>query len=150
MKKILSLLCISLLIVLVGCQSRIVGNGITGEVVKGVNYEKQDYGIEKQERQGTEMITVKEFHITADNQFRPNHLVVNEGDTVRLIIFASTSNYGFVQPDYGINEFLEEDNYKTIEFVADTPGTFSFWSNVYSGPETPYMNGRLVVMELEE
>ena len=150
MKKMVSVLCMFLMLLfIVGCQSKIVSNDVTGGVVNGVIYGPPVYGTEKQERQGADMVTVKEFHIVADNEFRPNYLEVNKGDYVRLIIYASVHNYGFVLSEYGINEYLEEDDYKTIEFVADTPGTFSFWSNVYSGPQTPYINGRLVVKDTE-
>ncbi len=151
MKKIFSFLSIIFLVFfLTGCQSRVVGDDVTGGVVSGITYGPVDYGTEKEERQGKDMITVKEFHIVADNEFRPNNLQVNKGDYVRLIVYASIHNYGFVLPEYGINEFLEEDDYKTIEFVADTSGKFSFWSNVYSGPQTPYVKGRLVVVDTEE
>ncbi len=145
-KTIIIILSITFLTVfLVSCQSRIVGDTITGGVVGPV-----DYGETKQERQGIEVITVKEFHIVADTKFTPNILEVNEGDYVRLVIYASTHNHGFVLPAYGINEFLEEDNYKTIEFVADQPGTFTFFSNVYAGPQTKDMSGKLIVNEFEE
>lgn len=133
------------LMLLAACQSKIVSNDMTGNVVGVI-----EYGTAKEERMGTEMVAVKEFNIVADKSvYRPNLLQVNEGDYVRLIIYASNSNHGFVLPAYGINEFLEEDNYKTIEFVADQPGTFTFFSNVYSGPGTKNMNGRLIVAELE-
>ena len=150
MKKIAMIVCIFVLFLFVGCQSRIVGNDVTGEVVSSVDYGAPDYGIEKQKRQGNEFVTVKEFHIIAEDQYRPNYLVVNQGDVVRLVIYASTHNNGIVIPEYGINEFLEEDNYKTIEFIADISGTFGFYSNIYIGPETEYMNGKLVVEEAEE
>ncbi len=142
MKKILIvvLLIVSLL---TACQSRIVGDDITGGVV-GVT----DYGTAKEEYMGDEMVIVKEFHIVADKSiYRPNMLEVDNGDYVRLIIYASNANHGFVLPAYGINEFLEEDNYKTIEFVADQAGEFTFFSNVYSGPGTKNMKGTLVVNE---
>lgn len=135
-------LCIGL-VFLVGCQSKIVEDLITGGVVGIV-----DYGQAKQERQGNELIVVKEFHIVADKSlYRPNIIQVNKGDTVRIIIYASNSNHGFVLPAYGINEFLEENNYKTIEFVADQAGTYTFFSNVYSGPGTKDMNGKLIVVD---
>jgi len=145
MKKMLVILLILIVSLLSACQSRIVGDTITGGVVGPV-----EYGETKEERQGAETVTVKEFHIVADKSiYRPKILEVNEGDFVRLIIYASNANHGIVIPAYGINEFLEEDNYKTIEFVADKPGTFTFFSNVYSGPGTKDMTGTLIVKEVE-
>ncbi len=145
-KSIIMILSIAMLaLFLASCQSRIVGDTITGGVVGSV-----EYGETKEERQGAETVTVKEFHIVADKSiYRPKILEVNEGDFVRLIIYASNTNHGFVLPAYGINEFLEEDNYKTIEFIADQPGTFTFFSNVYSGPGTKDMTGTLIVKEAE-
>jgi len=88
------------------------------------------------------------YVVVADKSiYRPSILEVDKGDSVRIVIYASNTNHGFVLPAYGINEFLEEDNYKTIEFVADQAGEFTFFSNVYSGPGTKDMKGTLVVNE---
>lgn len=143
MKKILIILALLTASLLVACQSRIVSDDITGGVV-GVT----EYGLTQEEYVGDEKVIVKEFHIVADKSiYRPSLLEVDKGDTVRLIIYASNTNHGFVLPAYGINEFLEEDNYKTIEFVADQEGQFTFFSNVYSGPGTKDMKGTLIVNE---
>ena len=143
MKKMLIILALLTVSLLAACQSRIVGDDITGGVV-GV----ADYGTAKEEYVGDEMIIVKEFHVVADKSiYRPSILEVDKGDSVRIVIYASNTNHGFVLPAYGINEFLEEDNYKTIEFVADQAGEFTFFSNVYSGPGTKDMKGTLVVNE---
>ena len=143
MKKMLIILAILTVSLLAACQSRIVSDDITGGVV-GV----ADYGTVKEEYVGDELVIVKEFHIVADkSMYRPNILEVDKGDHVIAILYASSSNHGFVLPAYGINEFLEEDNYKTIEFVADQAGQFTFFSNVYSGPGTKDMKGTLIVNE---
>ncbi len=143
MKKMLIVLALLTVGLLAACQSRIVSDDITGGVV-GV----RDYGIAKEEYLGDELVIIKEFHIVADKSiYRPNILEVDKEDYVRIIIYASNTNHGFVLPAYGINEFLEEDNYKTIEFVADQAGEFTFFSNVYSGPGTKDMTGTLVVNE---
>ncbi len=143
MKKILIILALLTVSLLTACQSRIVGDDITGGVV-GV----ADYGTTKEEYVGDELVIVKEFHVVADKSiYRPNILEVDNGDYVRLIIYASNSDHGIVIPAFGINEHLEEDNYKTIEFVADQAGEFTFFSNVYSGPDTKDMTGTLIVNE---
>jgi len=145
MKKILLLVSLISVLVLCGCQSKILSNDMTGQVVGII-----DYGTAKEERMGTEMVTIKEFNIVADrSMYRPSIIEVNEGDYVRLIMYSSDTDTGFVLPAYGINEYLEENNYKTIEFVADQAGTFTFYSNVYSGPDTKNMNGKLIVSELQ-
>jgi heme/copper-type cytochrome/quinol oxidase subunit 2 len=131
------------LMLLAACQSKFVENDITGQVVGVI-----EYGNVKEERVGTEFITVKEFTMTISKEgYSPHLLQVNKGDTVRIIAYAKDTNFGFVLPAYGINEYLEENNYKTIEFVADQDGTFAFFSNVYSGPNTKNMNGKLIVSE---
>ncbi len=136
---------IVVLMILAACQSKILSNDMTGNVVGII-----DYGTTKEERIGTKMVIVKEFNIVADRSiYRSNLIEVKEGDYVRLIMYASGSDAGLVIPAYGINEHLEENNYKVIEFVADQSGTFSFYSNVYSGPDTKNMNGKLIVSEIK-
>ncbi len=143
MKKfIISIFLISLVLLLASCESKIVGSTLTGAAVGPV-----EYGEAKQERVGAETVTVKEFAITASKgRYTPDTLQVNKGDTVRLILYASDSNHGFVLPPFGINEFLEENHYKTIEFVADKDGTYRFFSNVYAGPKTKEMFGTFIVV----
>ena len=141
MKKMLIILALLTVSLLAACQSRIVGDDITGGVV-GVG----DYGTVKEEYVGDELVIVKEFHVVADKSiYRPNILEVDKGDSVRIIIYASSSDHGIVIPAFGINEYVEEGNYKEIEFVADQAGQFTFFSNVYSGPGTKNMKGTLMV-----
>lgn len=140
MKKIM-LLGLVVLMMLTACQSKFVGNDVTGQVVGII-----DYGAVKEERVGEEMTTVKEFSVVVTKTgYSPDLLQVDKGDTVRIIAYAKDANHGFVLPAFGINEYLEENNYKTIEFVADQEGTFSFFSQVYSGPNTKNVNGKLIV-----
>ncbi len=144
-KFIISIFLVSFVLLLASCQSKIVGDALTGGVVLPV-----EYGTAKEERVGSEIVIVKEFAITASKgRYIPNTLQVNKGDTVRLILYASDGNHGLVLPAYGINEFLEENHYKTIKFVADKDGTFKFFSNVYAGPNTKNMVGTLIVVEEE-
>ena len=161
MKKIMSILCLFLtLLFLASCQSRVVDNGVTGGVVigtSGIIYGPTDYGTEKQERQGAGWITVKEFHLIADRRFgyKPNVLEVNKGDTLRIIMYVPGSamdkeTVGFVLPTFGINEAGQGKMYKTIEFVADQAGTFTFFNNIYNGPATQDMDGKLIVVDSEE
>lgn len=143
MKKIVFIASLFVLLSLTACQNQFVSDDITGSVVGPISY-----GETKEERQGAETVTVKEFYIVANrNGFDPENLEVTKGDFVRLVIYASNKDFSFVLPEYGVNEFLEEDNYKTIEFVADQEGTFTFFSNIYSGPQSADMQGTLTVVE---
>lgn len=143
MKKVLIIMSIVLFLLAVACQNQFVSDDITGSVVGPI-----DYGETKEESQGEETVTVKEFYIVANrNGFNPDNLEVNKGDLVRFVIYASNKDFTIVLPEYGINEFLEEDNYKTIEFFADQAGEFTFFSNIYSGPQSGDMVGALTVVE---
>jgi heme/copper-type cytochrome/quinol oxidase subunit 2 len=129
------------LLSLAACQSPIVGEAVTGAVVGEV-----DYGEALEERLGDETIVVKEFSIRVTKEgYVPAIISVKEGDPVRLIIYPSDTDHGFVLSAYGINEYLDEGNYKTIEFVADMDGEYTFFSNVYSGPSTKDLYGTLIV-----
>ncbi len=143
MKKILIIMSIVLFLLIAACQNQFVSDDITGGVVGPV-----EYGETKEERQGAGVVTVKEFYIVANrNGFEPDNLEVNKGDLVRLVLYASNKDFTFVLPEDGINEFLEEDNYKTVEFVADQAGEFTFFSSIYSGPQSADLQGTLTVVE---
>jgi heme/copper-type cytochrome/quinol oxidase subunit 2 len=146
MKRILFIITVVLVVLsLSACQSTIVGDGVTGAVVGAV-----DYGETKEEAYADGTIEVKEFAVRVTKEgFDPKILSVDKGDPVRLILYPSDTDHGFVLPAYGINEHLEEDNYKTIEFIADADGEYTFFSNVYSGPNTKNMYGTLLVSVVE-
>ncbi len=144
MRRALIICMVAIFVVsLASCQSRIVGQGdITGAVVSKINY-----GELKEERYGEGYIAVKEFPIRVTREgYSPNVLQVTKGDSVRLIMYPSDTDHGFVLPAYGINEHLNEGNYKTIEFVADMDGEYGFFSNVYAGPNTKNIYGTLLVV----
>ena len=155
MKKTLLFLSIFLVIIatlLSACQSRIVGDSITGDVVGAIAY-----GEVTLERQGNKLVPVKEFQMVADpdNGYDPNVLQVNKGDFVRIVIYvpgksSGSATVGFALPAFGINEKIEGQNYKTIEFTADEAGTYSFYSQIYVGPNTKNMVGELIVKNKEE
>jgi len=145
MKKcIIGLFLILSLFFTAGCSSRIVGDSATGAVVGII-----EHGEVREERIGAAIVLVREFTITATKKggYTPTILQAQKGELIRLIIYASDANHGFVQIEYGINEFIEENNYKTIEFVADQEGEFTFFSNVYAGPGTKDMYGVLIIEE---
>lgn len=77
--------------------------------------------------------------------FDPKVIHVPVGTRVILKIKALDTNHGFALPDYGIDEIVLRGREKTITFVADKPGTFMFYSSVYSGKGVKDMTGELVV-----
>jgi heme/copper-type cytochrome/quinol oxidase subunit 2 len=143
-KRMIGLFLIMTLFFTVGCSSRIVGDSATGAAVGII-----EYGEAREERIGADIVPVREFTITASQKvgYTPNIFQAQKGELIRLIIYASDAKHGFVLIPYGINEFIEENNYKTIEFVADQVGEFTFFSNVYAGPGTKDMYGVLIIEE---
>jgi heme/copper-type cytochrome/quinol oxidase subunit 2 len=151
MKRLLIIIVVVLFLVSLGaCEGPIAGGGITGAIVGEVSYGDVSYGDVKEERYGEDYINVKEFVVrVTKNGYGPNILQVSKGDPVRLILYPSDADHGFVLPAFGINEHLEEGNYKTLEFVADMDGKYTFFSNVYAGPNTKNIFGILVVDPVE-
>ncbi|MEK6943510.1 MAG: cupredoxin domain-containing protein [Nanoarchaeota archaeon] len=89
---------------------------------------------------------VKEFRIAAKQfAFDPATIEVNKGDKVRLIVESVDVPHGIALPDYGIKERLDPGQPKTIEFVADKEGIFTFYCSVACGAGHREMKGTLTV-----
>ncbi|MDP2750763.1 MAG: cupredoxin domain-containing protein [Nanoarchaeota archaeon] len=89
---------------------------------------------------------VKEFSINAFKfGFDPSTIEVNKGDTVRITLSSSDVGHGFALKEYGISETFSKGETKTVEFVADKEGTFTFYCNVYCGSGHGDMKGTLIV-----
>ena len=88
----------------------------------------------------------KEFTMTAsDFKFSPEVIEVNEGDTVILHITSTDTDHGFSIPEFGVSQDLPINEQKTIQFVADKKGTYTFFCNVFCGSGHRSMKGSLVV-----
>lgn len=77
--------------------------------------------------------------------FSPDSISVPVGTRVIIKATATDTNHGLAIPDYGIDEVLLKGRQKTIIFVADKPGTFTFYSSVFSGWGFRDMVGTLTV-----
>ena len=79
--------------------------------------------------------TVEIFMTAIRSHFNPEHITVKEGDRVVWRITnierAVDATHGFAVPAYNINLSLEPGETATIEFVADTPGTFPFYCSEF-------------------
>ncbi len=96
----------------------------------------------------TTTTTVKEFDLVAKQfNFEPNTITVNQGDTVVLNITGADVPHGFSLPDFNINETITPNQTKTIEFVANKAGTFTFSCSVVCGTGHDSMKGELVVTD---
>ena len=66
-----------------------------------------------------------------DNEFDPNTITVNKGDTVRLN-FLTADPFKFVMTNYVGGEWVNANTY--LEFVADTQGTFDYSAETCHDP----------------
>lgn len=77
--------------------------------------------------------------------FEPGKIVVKQGDTVVLEVTSTDVDHGFLLPGYGINLELKPGQTKTVTFLANKKGTFTFSCNVFCGSGHGSMKGSLVV-----
>lgn len=103
-------------------------------------------GTERIERNGSQV----DVYMTAvRSHFTPEHVIVNEGDTVRWHITnierAQDATHGFSIPMWNINLSLEPGETQTLEFVADRPGTYSYYCTEFCSALHLEMTGYLLV-----
>jgi len=72
-------------------------------------------------------------------------ITVKQGEHVRLIIMPLDHDHGFKIDAYHIDELLKKGEPTTIEFTADTTGTFAFQCSHFCGLGHKGMKGELVV-----
>ena len=67
---------------------------------------------------------VKEFDtVISGFQYSPSSVTVNYGDTVRIYIKNNDqTTHGISLPSFGVQEFVQPGQTKTIQFVADKRG----------------------------
>lgn len=87
------------------------------------------------------------------SQFNPDQITVREGDTVvwklTNIERAVDAVHGFAVPAYNIAASLEPGETVTVEFVADTPGTFPFYCSEFCSALHLEMMGYFMVEPAE-
>ena len=85
----------------------------------------------------------REFSITArDYRFTPDRLEVTQDDLIKLTIESADATYSFTIDAYRLSRRIPAGGKTIIEFRADQPGTFDFYSNM-TGHEK--VRGQLVV-----
>ncbi len=93
--------------------------------------------------------TVDIFMTAIRSHFNPEHIYLKQGDRVRWHITnterAVDATHGFAVPVYNITASLEPGESVTIEFVADTPGTFPFYCSEFCSALHLEMMGYLMV-----
>ncbi|MGZ7039463.1 MAG: IPT/TIG domain-containing protein, partial [Thermoanaerobaculia bacterium] len=80
----------------------------------------------------------------------PSPFVVNQGDTVTLNITATDTTHGWFLETYDENgAFIAQGTTHTIQFVATTAGTFTYFCTFFCGDGHPSMNGTFTVNAVE-
>jgi len=114
--------------------------------LQAVNPDAPKAGEERIERDGS---TVHIYMTAIRSHFKPEHVVLKEGDRVFWHITsverAEDATHGFSVPAYNINLSLEPGETATIEFVADLPGTFPFYCSEFCSALHLEMMGYLLI-----
>jgi heme/copper-type cytochrome/quinol oxidase subunit 2 len=88
----------------------------------------------------------REFTITArEFRFSPDRLEVTQDDLVKVTIRSEDVAYSLTIDHYRVSRRVPAGGSTTFEFRADSPGTFTFYSNLTSDPRHTKMSGQLVV-----
>ena len=88
----------------------------------------------------------REFTLVArDFAFTPSRLEVLQDDLVKITIQSADVAYSFTIDDYRLSRRIPAGGSTTIEFRADRPGTFPFYSNMTSDARHAKMRGELIV-----
>jgi len=77
--------------------------------------------------------------------FNPSTVTVNQGDNVELRITSIDVTHGISIPAFGINATLPPGETVTVQFFAESAGTYPFSCSVYCGAGHPDMVGQIVV-----
>jgi nitrous-oxide reductase len=103
-------------------------------------------GKERIERRGN-VVTV--WMTSARSNFRPDTIRVRRGDTVILHITNTEkirdATHGFAIPQYNVQMSVDPGETVTVRFVADRPGTFSFYCTEFCSALHLEMQGWLLV-----
>lgn len=104
-------------------------------------------GMERVERNSDGTVDI--YMTAIRSHFNPEHITLKQGDKVRWHITnterAFDATHGFAVPVYNITASLEPGETVTIEFVADTAGTFPFYCSEFCSALHLEMMGYLMV-----
>jgi heme/copper-type cytochrome/quinol oxidase subunit 2 len=88
----------------------------------------------------------REFTVTArDYRFSPDRLEVLQDDLVKVTVQSADHAYSLTIDEYRVSRRVPAGGTTTLEFRADQPGTFTFYSNLTSDARHTKMNGQLIV-----
>ena len=88
----------------------------------------------------------REFTIRASEyRFSPDRIEVTQDDLVKLTIQSGDVAYSFTIDEYRLAKRSPAGGSTTLEFRADRPGRFPFYSNMTNDGRHESMRGELVV-----
>jgi cytochrome c oxidase subunit 2 len=88
----------------------------------------------------------RELRVTAKKyEYDPTVITVKQGEHVKLVITALDHDHGFKIDAFHIDQLLKKGEPTTIEFTADTIGTFPFQCSHFCGLGHKGMKGELIV-----
>jgi cytochrome c oxidase subunit 2 len=94
---------------------------------------------------------VREIVMTAQKyDFDPEVITVKQNEHVKLVITALDHDHGFKIDAFQIDQLLKKGEKTTIEFTADTTGTFPFQCSHFCGLGHKGMKGELIVEAASE
>ncbi len=109
-------------------------------------------GMERVERNSDGTVDI--YMTAIRSHFNPEHITLKQGDKVRWHITnterAFDATHGFAVPVYNITASLEPGETVTIEFIADTAGTFPFYCSEFCSALHLEMMGYLMVEPSED
>jgi len=88
----------------------------------------------------------REFTLTArDYSFSPDRIEVSQDDLIKLTVQSMDVAYSLTIDEYRLSKRVPAGGSTTLEFRADRPGTFSFYSNLSNDERHSKMRGQLIV-----
>ena len=91
---------------------------------------------------------IRQFTVKARQYaFDPARIEVNRGDIVKITLVAEDVPHSFTIKEYRICKRVSPQKSVNVEFLADQPGTFVYYSNLTSDERSHDMRGTLVVRD---
>jgi heme/copper-type cytochrome/quinol oxidase subunit 2 len=88
----------------------------------------------------------REITLTARNyRFSPSRIEVAQDDLVKLTVQSEDNAYSVTIDAYRVSRRVPAGGTTTLEFRADRPGTFAFYSNLTNDARHAQMRGELVL-----
>ena len=88
----------------------------------------------------------REITLTARNyRFSPSRIEVAQDDLVKLTVRSEDVAYSLTIDEYRLSRRIPAGGTTTLEFRADRPGTFAFYSNLTNDARHAQMKGELIV-----